>query len=134
MFFSGEDFPASILTSSSSPSPAEAWTYMAENDSVYKKNYHLKWSTLLGQPVSYYDVILAFIYYFIFLHFSFRLCAHKEGTGDDHSWPDPASFAATQTPVMILIFLYFISPHILHLFYNFYCSNMCVYGCLRESL
>lgn len=71
---------------------------MAENDSVYKKNYHLKWSTLLGQPVSYYDVILAFIYYFIFLHFSFRLRAHKAGTGDDHSWPDPASFAATQTP------------------------------------
>lgn len=39
-------------------------TYKAENGSVYMKNYHQKRSptVLLGQPVSYYD-ILAFIYF-----------------------------------------------------------------------
>lgn len=32
---------------------------MAENDSVYTRNYRRKWSTLLSQPVSYYDVIFS---------------------------------------------------------------------------
>lgn len=114
-----------------------SWAYKAENDSVYMKNYHQKWSTLLGQPVSYYDVIFSHLFIsFIPLFFSFPSSFTKKALEMiiQSGWvfffrgpfqPRSPSYKRNcGAQVMILIFFYFISPYILHLLYDFYCSNM----------
>ena len=69
------------------------WAYMAENDSVYMKNYHLKWSTIFfGQPVSYYDKI-----------FSHKLACWESIRDDHKDW----RFIQTLGPCNSFLFLFF---------------------------
>lgn len=102
----------------------EAWAYKAES-SVKVEKLPPKMVNAFGSTcvLLWRDFI-----YFIFLSLSLSsLSKHKEGTRDDHSTlRGPFQLRCEITKEARVILFYFISPYILHLLYNFYCSNMCL--------